>query len=265
VLQEHSDFKEPLPLKYRTLIVDDEPAACERLDRMLLTLKAPCDIVGKAMNGFEALSMINEAKPDLVFLDIELPGINGIEMLRHCSFDPYIIFTTAYDSYAIDAFEAKTISYLVKPISETKLLAAMNKLLKMTRIPAESLATILQPITSPTQAAPLQLLPVKNGESISLLKIDSIIQISAEGKYSVIATKDKQYISNYSISELEERLGSSYFIRVHRSHIVNLQFVLEMRRIGIGKFKIILDTPLNTDIIVSKNYYDELKRRLKIE
>jgi two-component system, LytTR family, response regulator len=265
VLQEYSGFKEPLPLKYHTLIVDDEPAACERLDRMLATLKAPCDIIGKAMNGFEALSMINETKPDLVFLDIELPGINGIEMLRHCSFDPYIIFTTAYDSYAIDAFEAKTISYLVKPISEARLLAAMNKLLKMTRIPAESLATILQPIAAPKDAAPLQLLPVKSGESISLLKIDSIIQISAEGKYSVIATQDKQYISNYSISELEERLGSSYFIRVHRSRIVNLKFVLEMRRIGIGKFKIILDAPLNNDIIVSKNYYDELKRRLKIE
>jgi DNA-binding LytR/AlgR family response regulator len=252
-------------MNYRTLIVDDEPAACERLDRMLTKLNAPCDIIGKAANGFQALSMINEAKPDVVFLDIDLPGINGIELLRHCSFDPFIIFTTAYDSYAIDAFEAKTIAYLVKPISEASLLSALNKLLKMSRISVESLVSLLQPLALSPSVAPLELLPVKSGETISLLATESIVRISAEGKYSVITTKERQYVSNYSISELEVRLGPPYFIRVHRSHIVNLKYVLEMRRMGMGKYKLILDIPSNNNIIVSKNYADELKRRLKIE
>jgi two-component system, LytTR family, response regulator len=249
----------------RTLIVDDEPAARERLDRMLAQLKAPCDVVGNATNGFEAISMINEAKPDVVFLDIDLPGINGIELLRHCSFDPFIIFTTAYDSYAIDAFEAKTVSYLVKPISEARLHAAVNKLLKMTRIPAESLASILRPYAPRAIASPLPLLPVKAGETISLIKVETIVRISAEGKYSVITTKDKRYISNYSISELEERLVSPFFIRVHRSHIVNLRHVRELHKAGMGKFRLIIDVPASDDIIVSRTYAEELKRRLKME
>ncbi len=252
-------------MNYRTLIVDDEQAARDRLDRMLVQLNAPCDVIGKAANGFQALSMINEVKPDVVFLDIDLPGINGIELLRHCSFDPFIIFTTAYDTYAIDAFEAKTISYLVKPISETRLLSAIGKLLKMARIPVESLATILGPIAGPSAAAPLPLLPVKSGETITLLKTDSIVRICAEGKYTLISTKDKKYVSNYSISELEERLESPYFIRVNRSSIVNLKHVLEMRKMGVGKYKLIIDGVDGEDISIGKNYYDELKLRLKME
>jgi two-component system, LytTR family, response regulator len=252
-------------MNYRTLIVDDEPGACERLGRMLTQLDAPCDIIGKAENGYQALTMINEAKPDVVFLDIDLPGINGIEVLRHCSFDPFIIFTTAYDNYAIDAFEAKTISYLVKPISENRLVTALDKLVKMTRVPAGSLASILQPIALHSPRFPLALLPVKSGETILLIKIETIVRISAEGKYTVILTKDKQFVSNYSISELEERLVSPYFIRVHRSHIVNLKHVIEMRKMGIGKYQLIIDEPSHEAIIVSKNYYDELKKRLKLE
>ncbi len=252
-------------MNFRTLIVDDEPAACDRLSRMLVQLNAPCDIIGKATNGFKALWMINDVKPDVVFLDIELPGINGIELLRHCSFDPFIIFTTAYDSYAVEAFESKTISYLLKPISETRLRSALDKLLHLTRIPVTSLASTLQSFLISSAVTPLQLLPVKNGETTSLLKIESIIWIRAEGKYAVIMTKVKQHISNYSISELEKRLQSPYFIRVHRSYIVNLRHVLEMRKMGIGKFQLIMDAPSNEDIIVGKNFCDELKQRLSIE
>jgi two-component system, LytTR family, response regulator len=251
-------------MNYRTIIVDDEPAAYDRLKRMLIKLNAPCDIIGKAENGFKAISMINEVKPDVVFLDIDLPGINGIELLRHCSFDPFIIFTTAYDTYAIDAFDAKTISYLVKPISEEKLLLALSKLLKMARLPVESLASMLEPIAQHQVVAPLQLLPVKNGHNISLIRVETIIRAGAEGKYSIITTKEKQYLSNYSITELEERLQSPYFIRVHRSYIVNLKQVVEMRKLGIGKYKLIMDPPTGEDIIVSKNYYDDLKKRLKL-
>jgi two-component system LytT family response regulator len=252
-------------MSYRTLIVDDDQAARDRLRRMLATLNSPCIIINEAVNGFEAISMINEAKPDVVFLDIDLPGINGIELLRHCSYDPFIIFTTAYDSYAIDAFEAKTISYLVKPFSEIGLLAAINKLLKMSRVPVESLASILHPLASLPAAAPLQLLPVKNGDVVSILKIESIVGIVAEGKYSIIKTTDKSYVSNYSISELEERLASPYFIRVNRSWIINLKYVLEIRKASMGKHLLIIKVHFDEEIIVSENRLEELKLRLGME
>lgn len=252
-------------MNYRTLIVDDETAACERLERMLNQLDAPCDIIGRAMNGFEAITMINELKPDVVFLDIGLPGINGIELLRHCTFNPFIIFTTAYDNYAIEAFEAKTISYLIKPISDERLDAALKKLVTMTRVPAETLSEKLQQTQIPSTRSTLQLLPVKTGDNIILLKLETIIWIGAEGKYSVIATKDKKLVSSYSISELEERLNPSWFMRVHRSFIVNLKHVLELRKLGSGKWKIITTVPSTEDIIVSKTYYDLLKERLNID
>ncbi|MBN1602373.1 MAG: response regulator transcription factor [Chitinispirillaceae bacterium] len=250
---------------YRTLIVDDEPAASDRLLRMLSQINAPCDIIGNALNGYDALMMINRSKPDIVFLDIELPGIKGIELLRHCTCDPYIVFTTAYDDYAIEAFESNAISYLVKPFSEKNLIAAINKLIKITCIPANKYSTLLQPLSSELQTAPLSLLPVKYGDSILLLKKELIIWIRAEGRYTVIMTKEKQYVSNYSITELAERLNSPHFIRIHRSYIVNLKHVTELRKIGIGKFKIITDSVDTEEMVVSKNYYEELKKRLDID
>lgn len=256
---------EALPMQYRTLLVDDEPFANERLGRMLAQLHAPCDIIGTAVNGFEALAIINDEKPDVVFLDIELPGIDGIEMLRHCTFDPLVVFTTAYDHYAVEAFDAKAIAYLVKPISEPRLLAAISKLVRMTPIPADTLASMLQPLASSGPAAPLPLLPVKNGDTISLLKMESIVWIRSEGKYTVIMTKGKQYVSNYSISELEVRLRSPYFARVHRSYIVNLKHITELRNVSAGKMKMVTDTTKDEEIIISKNYYDTLKQRLEFD
>ncbi len=251
-------------MTYRALIVDDESAACNRLDRMLARIQAPFEIIGKAADGFDALRIINDSKPDVVFFDLELPGINGIEMLRHCTCDPYIIFTTANDRYAIEAFEAKTISYLVKPISELRLLTAVEKLLKMAPLPAESLASMLKPVV-PLAVSQLPFLPVKNGNVIYLVPKESIVWICSEGKYTIIATKEKRYISNYSMTELEERLGSPFFLRVHRSYIVNLKHIVEMRKIGAGKMKLITRTLADEDIVVSKNYYNNLKERLVID
>lgn len=251
-------------MTYRALIVDDEPAACERLNRMLLRINAPCEIIGTAANGFDALIAINNEKPDVVFLDIELPGMNGIEMLRHCMYDPFIIFTTAYDQYAIDAFEAKTVSYLVKPISESRLLTAVNKLIKMVHVPVESVYALLKPLSNTYSTSPLPMLPVKQDSEFILLKNEWIICIRAEGKYTVISTKDKQYISNYSISELEQRLKSVFFLRVHRSYMINLRHVVKLQKNVDGKLHLVTDIPLDEEIIISKNYYDMLKERLDI-
>jgi two-component system LytT family response regulator len=112
------------------------------------------------------------------------------------------------------------------------------------------------------QNTPLQVIPVKTGEDIKLLSLDSIICIKAESKYSIISTSQKSYISNFSISEIEERLNSPQFARVHRSYIVNLLHVVEFKKHFDKKFRVILDIPLKEDIIVSKNYYDLLKSKI---
>jgi DNA-binding LytR/AlgR family response regulator len=206
-------------------------------------------------NGFEAQSIINESKPDLVFLKVELPEINGIELLKQCIYDPYIIFISASERYAIRAFEAKTVYYLLKPYLETQLLAVFNKLEKMVR----------QPAAAPPPTASLPFLAIKNGETTLLVKKESIVWIGAEGKYTIIATVKKQYVSSFTISELEQRLQSTFFMRIHRSYIVNLRHVVEMRKYGTGKMKLVTVTPAKEDIVVSRNYLDKLKQRLKID
>lgn len=249
-------------MTYRTLIVDDESSACN-LDNMLARIEAPFNIIGKAADGFDAIKLINDSKPDVVFLDTELPGINGIELLERCTFDPFIIFTTTHTQYAIKAFEAKTIAYLVKPVVEKRLVTAIIKLLKMTRMSPEPIASIPTPVSNKA-AANLPLLPVKNGDVIFLIPMESIIWISAEGKYTIIATKEKQYVSSYTITELEKRLYLPSFLRVHRSYIVNLKHIVELRKNSSGKLKCITSVPPDENIYVSKNYYDNLKERLKI-
>lgn len=249
-------------MTYRGIIVDDEEAARSRLENMLQELNSPCKIIDKAEDGFEAIKMINGLKPDVVFLDIGLPGINGIELLRHCIHDPYVIFTTAYDKYAIEAFEAKTISYLVKPFSLEKLSCALRKLVTMTSVPLNlSVGAQISNGIQPT----LQLVPVKDGDSIDLLRPQSIAWISAEDKYSILATKDKLHISSYTISELEERLNPVWFLRVHRCFIVNILHVIRLKKINNRRWKVVTDIPSNDDIMVSENYHDQLKTRLQIE
>lgn len=249
---------------YTSIIIDDETNARERLIRILQEINAPCTIVAEAQNGFEAIQVINSLKPDLVFLDIEMPGLNGIEVLRHCSHDPFIIFTTAHDQFAIQAFEANTISYLLKPITQSMLLSAINKLHNMAKKRVEHIHTALATLESQRTISPLEFLPVKNGDTISLLKLDSIIWIAAEGKYTIIATQEKTFISNYSLTEIEERLNDFNFLRVHRSYIINLKYIVALQKITDKKVKIILTLPLKEDITVSQNYYDSLKERIGI-
>lgn len=242
-------------MTFRTLIVDDESSACD-LDRMLTRIQAPFKIIGKASNGFDAIRIINNLKPDLVFFDMKLSGINGGELLNRCKFNPYIILTTTIENHATSAYEEKSISYLVKPISEKRLVTAIIKFLKMPDVSPKPV-----PIKRP---AKLPFLPVKNGDAIFLIPTESIVWISAEGKYTIIATKEKEYISNYSISEVEKRLNQPSFLRVHRSYIVNLKHIVEFRRIGTNKLRCITSPLPDENIFVSKNYYDNLMERLNM-
>ena len=249
-------------MTFRTLIVDDESSASD-LDRMLTRIQAPFTIIGKASDGFDAIRIINNSKPDLVFLDTKLPGINGIELLNRCNFNPYIILTSTYANPATEVYKTKTISYLLKPISEKQLVSAIIQFLKMPYISTEHNASLSKPLPV-KRPANLPFLPVKNGDVISLIPTESIIWISAEGKYTSIATREKRYVSSYSITELEKRLNQPSFLRVHRSYIVNLKHIVEFRRIGVNKLKCITSPLQNENIFVSKNYYDNLMKRLKL-
>jgi len=246
---------------FHTLIIDSEKASCERLERMLSDLDLPCAVIGKITDHTRAIAMIDEVKPDLVFMEIDNPVHNGIALLRRSTADPFVIFTSTDNRFAVKAFEANNVvAYLVKPVTERGLRTAVDKLMRQLRPPSDQ-------SSSPSHKAArslLPFLPVKDGDSIKMLKKDSIVWIKAEGRYTIIMTPNRQYVSNYSITELEKRLDSPVFMRVHRSYIVNLNHVTQLRRVGLGKLKLIPDIPSTEDIVVSKNYYEDMRMRLDI-
>lgn len=251
-------------MKYRTLIVDDDRSSISRLKKLLHSIYAPCEIIGEAENSCDALRLINDSKPNLVFMDIGLPGMNGIEVLRHCTHNPFIIFITALDQFAIEAFDANTISYILKPVTREKLRSSLSKLHQILNLSKETLQSLEENINS-TSGPVLEYLPVKSSDSIVLLPLDQICYIQAEGKYTIISTPVKKHISNYSISELEKRFLSYRFFRLNRSYIVNGHYIKELKRLSKGKWHVCLSISRPEELIVSDKYYELLCCKLKLK
>jgi len=212
---------------WTTLIIDDEQLARQRLKRLL----EPFDeivIIGEAANGLEALNLIDKLKPQLLFLDIEMPLLNGFEMLEKLSTQPKVVFTTAYDQYAIKAFEEGSIDYLLKPVEKDRLEKTITRLnahqQEQQQIPIAALLQQLQPKNTAKN------LTIKIGDRILLIKPADIVYAEAEDKYVFIYTNDgKKHITDYTITGLEQKL-SEQFIQINRGAIINTDFIKEIRK-----------------------------------
>lgn len=238
----------------KLLIVDDESDA-RSLIREYLEPYADFEIIGESENGPDAVKKINTLEPDLVFLDIKMPGLSGLQVVQQLIHTPQIIFTTAYDQYALKAFDANAIDYLLKPYTAERFNQAMNKI--ATYKPADFLKT--QRLADEyTGHSPTHIL-VESGNKFINLKVEDIIYFEAEKDYTRIYTESKNYLSNFGIGILEQRMNQKLFMRIHRSYIVNIQFIKEVFREGYS-VQVILknDKSLN----VSRSYMDELKKLL---
>lgn len=215
-------------MNWKTVIIEDEQLARQRLKRLLNNYQE-VEIIAEAENGLEGLELINQHQPDLIFLDIEMPILNGFEMLAKLSeYQPKVVFTTAYDQYAIKAFDEGSIDYLLKPIELERLDKTIQKL-KQTNLakPVLALEDLLQQIKGKTVQ---KTLTVKLGDRILLIKIDDIIHIQAEEKYVFLYTVDgKKHLTDYTLSMLEAKLPED-FIRIHRSDIINTNYITEIRK-----------------------------------
>ncbi|WP_343534206.1 LytTR family transcriptional regulator DNA-binding domain-containing protein [Pedobacter sp.] len=215
-------------MNWKTIIIEDEQLARQRLKRLLGNYQE-VEIIAEAENGSEGLELINQHEPDLIFLDIEMPVLNGFEMLAKLGeHQPKVVFTTAYDQYAIKAFDEGSIDYLLKPIELERLDKTIHKL-KQTNLakPVLALEDLLQQIKGKTVQ---KTLTVKLGDRILLIKIDDIIHIQAEEKYVFLYTIDgKKHLTDYTLSTLEAKLPED-FIRIHRSDIINTNYINEIRR-----------------------------------
>jgi two-component system, LytTR family, response regulator len=245
-------------MRYSTLIVDDERIARNRMVKLLEKHSNQIDIIGEAENGIVGLEKINTLRPQLVFLDIEMPGLTGFEMLQKVNTQPKIIFTTAYDEFALKAFEENSIDYLVKPIHPERLEKAINKLPQLDSFAA--LQQLAQQLSQPAQQKLLSTISVAVGNKIVLVKIENIILFKAEDKYiTVFDVEGNKHIITQSLNYLEEQLPPN-FIRVHRTYIINKDKITEIRKTFNSRYLFILKGAESENIQTGTSYTTAVKK-----
>jgi two-component system LytT family response regulator len=228
----------------RVLIVDDEPLACRGL-QLRLSRYADVEVVGEARNGREAISAVKTLRPHLMFLDVQLPGTDGFGVLRRLSASnmPLIVFVTAFDRYAVNAFAAYALDYLVKPINSTRL--------------AQALARARAHLDVGERGRSSRKLCLRTGHKIARIDADEIAWIDAAGDYICIHVGAETHVVRETMDELERRLDSNHFARVHRSTIVNLTRIKEMRPHTNGEYFLLLDT--GQEIKLSRTYKEKIR------
>ncbi|MCX2485021.1 LytR/AlgR family response regulator transcription factor [Pedobacter sp. MR2016-24] len=247
---------------WNTLIIDDETLARQRLKR-LLAVHENINIIGEAANGKEALAQIESLQPDLVFLDIEMPVMNGFELLSRLAKPPKVIFTTAYDQYAVKAFEEESIDYLLKPIEAERLEKAVNKLKKLQvnasyTIPLELLMRQLN------IKKDIKTLTVKIGDRILLIKLEDLAFIEAEDKYVFLHTVDgNKNLTDFTIAALEEKLPD-HFVKINRGTLINADLIEEIRKGFNGSFYFIMNDSNHTKLSSSRSHGSILRARFDI-
>lgn len=201
------------------ILIDDEPLA-RTIVREYLQAHSDFKIVAECGDGFEGVKAITQQKPDLIFLDIQMPKINGFEMLELLETPPGVIFTTAFDEYAMQAFERHAIDYLLKPFSKERFDKAVTKWKGMTAKERESTSVLLSSVSQPEERTRIV---VKKGSNLVILPVHTIYYLEAFDDYIKVHTKEGFYLKKKTMAHYEKVLDPAQFVRVHRSFMINLQ------------------------------------------
>ena len=239
------------------LIIDDEPLARQLIIRFLQAFNE-ITIVGESSDGLEAYKMILEYKPDLIFLDIQMPRINGFELLEIIDNPPLIIFSTAHDEYAIKAFELNAIDYLLKPYTKERLYTATKKALNQLELGSFERIPKNLALNNNTY---LNRIVAKNGSNVQIIPTDSIIYLESADDYVCIHCEKGKILKQVRMKYYEEHLDPELFFRVHRSYIINLEMVDKIELYSKDNYHLILKS--GATIPVSRSGYKKLKERLK--
>lgn len=241
----------------RAYVVDDEPLAVKRLTRML-EATGRVELAGTATDPEAALTFLNARSVDVLFLDIQMPGLTGFELLERLDAQPLVIFTTAYDRYALEAFDVNSIDYLLKPIEPERLDRALEKAARTVRELARLLAAHLAPNRR------LERIASRVGERTTVLDVARISHFSAKDKLTFAMVNGREHVVDYTLGELEERLDARRFVRIHRATIANLGFVQELFPDVDGGILVRLKDEHKTELSVARDRVRELKDRLGI-
>ena len=271
--------------KITALIVDDEPLARKGLSFRLAEFEK-IELLGECQNGLEAVTMIPQLRPDLVFLDIQMPGLNGFQVinkLRELEQPiPMIVFVTAYDTYAIKAIDIHALDYVLKPIDEKRLALAIDKVsevfklnrqgdhkVKLAKLVADysgdDCEEILRRLASGEALESTKypsILAIKDGSEVTRVAVDDIQWIDAAGDYMCVHADDGTHIMRRTMKELEEELDPRKFVRAHRSAIVNIQYVNKMVSHISGEYHLVLTN--GSELKVSRSHRDKVKEMIRI-
>lgn len=248
-------------MSFSVLIVDDEPLARKRMRVLLEEFSSEIEILGEAASGAVAIQQIRELMPDVVFLDIQMPDMDGFDVLHGLNKDevPLVVFITAYDNFAVKAFEEDTVDYLLKPVEPERLAATMEKIRR--RLPSSENEPALpqdfdweklRELVNRSDAY-IQRLQIKIGDRIVFLNLDEVIRFQSEDKYTTVYAIDGRYVIDTPIIELEKKLDPRNFVKVHRSHIVAIDYIAECRKTEQGKMVMVLKDKNMTQLQVSRS------------
>jgi len=240
------------------LIIEDEEPARDLLKAYLADFDN-IELVGECENGFTGIKAINENKIDLIFLDIQMPKLSGFEMLELLDEAPEIIFTTAFDEFAIKAFDMNAVDYLLKPFSRDRFKAALEKAflkIKNKSKSKEELDNLLNHVQNNTKE--IENVIVKSNHKIHIIPVEDIFNIEAEDDYVMIYTEKNKYLKHQTMKYFEEHLPASKFLRIHRSNIIRLSAVDQIQHYSKENYIVILKNDLQ--LKVSKSRIKELRK-----
>lgn len=249
-------------MRIKTVIVEDERHSLERL-RDVLSGFDQLEISGEATDGLGAVEVIDRVKPELVFLDIQMPGGNGFEVLARISVRPMVIFVTAYDQYALKAFEENAVDYILKPSSRERIAAAVERVVSRHRLVDSQLLETLREALSKRRF--IQRFVVKAGDEILIIPESDVFYFKAEDKYVFVCTDGKEFIIDLTLKELELRLDPDIFCRIHKSSIVSLNKIKRITRWFHGEHIIELNDRNCTRLKLGRNFHRSFTEKLKTQ
>jgi two-component system LytT family response regulator len=252
----------------KILVVDDEPLARVRMRKLLLTCGEELEI-DEAESADKAYQKILENKPFAVFLDIQMPGKGGFELVEDlgkipAEDVPHIIFATAFDEFAIKAFEKNAIDYLLKPVEQERLRQTVEKLFVLENSKKQGRNSNLYEklkslIEDKDSSKYIQKLRVKIGDRTLLINVDDIVRFESDEKYTILYTNNEKHVIDTPIVDLESRLPPKQFLRVHRANLVAVNRIAEIRRVFPGKLSVVLNDSAKTSVPVGRSYVDKVK------
>jgi two-component system, LytTR family, response regulator len=251
----------------RAYLVDDEPPALARLRRMLRAT-GRVEVVGASSDPVEAIPELQRTSPDLLFLDIHMPELSGFELLAGLPVQPLVIFTTAHDQYALEAFQTNSVDYLLKPIEAARLDRALQKVERLLGQGSRPLdvAALIARITSalgrPGADASLSRLASRSGDRVEPVDLRHVSHFVARDKLTFAVTAERRFVVDQTIAELEERLNPARFVRIHRGVIVNLDHLLDLHTGFGGRMVVRLKDVGHTSLAVSRDRARTLKERI---